>query len=196
MKRQWSGSDTVGLRDARKYRNYRPLSLSMTCWRDCFKTRFEQLVSRITKLSILFKSRRSVCLLYEVLRSASNTISALNLWIVTMWELSNVLLQEEMFLFFSFFFIEILKKICLTPLFWFFLYPIILLCAFWSASLHSFLWFSYMCYRLLPMVGTKNTRKLWCKASNMLLKSFSYEYCFTREVLRNNRPMGHTCSLE
>ena len=35
------------------------------------------------------------------------------------------------------------------------------------------------------------TRKLWCKASNTPLKSFSYDYCFTGEVLRNN---GHTCS--
>ena len=38
------------------------------------------------------------------------------------------------------------------------------------------------------------TSKGWCKASNTLLKSFSYEYCFTGEVLRNNMPMGHTCS--
>ena len=40
------------------------------------------------------------------------------------------------------------------------------------------------------------TRKLWCKASNTPLKSFSYEYWFTGEVLSNNRPKGHTCSAE
>ena len=36
-----------------------------------------------------------------------------------------------------------------------------------------------------------STRKF--DASNTPLKSFSYEYSFTGEVLRNKRPMSHTC---
>ena len=40
------------------------------------------------------------------------------------------------------------------------------------------------------------TRKRRCKATNTPQKLFSYEYCFTGEVLRNSRPMSHTCSPE
>ena len=40
------------------------------------------------------------------------------------------------------------------------------------------------------------TRKLWRRASNTPPNSFSYEYCSTREVWMNNRPVGDTCSPE